>query len=335
MSLQTIGDLARGAMLRRQNTELKTQMARLTQEVSTGRTADPVRHLSAQMAGLADIEQSLTLNRSYKTAAAEAGVMASTMQAALGRVEAETGELANSLLFAKSTTGPVEVPIMSGQARDTLDALVSSLSTRAAGRALFAGSDVSVQPLAQADTLVSSVQAALGGASDAASVEAAVTGFFAPGGDFESLIYQGGSEPLGAISLGAGEAVTLDIRADSAALRDALQNSVLAVMAGDQSLSLTNADRQTLLARAGEGLLSAQGKMAILRGDLGQAEHRIEQASSRIASEISGLEVARNTLTAIDPFTSASELKAVQLQLETLYTITARSSRLNLVNFLS
>lgn len=335
MSLQTIGDLARGAMLRRQNTELKTQMARLTQEVSTGRTADPVRHLSAQMAGLADIEQSLTLNRSYKTAAAEAGVMASTMQAALGRVEAETGELANSLLFAKSTTGPVEVPIMSGQARDTLDALVSSLSTRAAGRALFAGSDVSVQPLAQADTLVSSVQAALGGASDAASVEAAVTGFFAPGGDFESLIYQGGSEPLGAISLGAGEAVTLDIRADSAALRDALQNSVLAVMAGDQSLSLTNADRQTLLARAGEGLLSAQGKMAILRGDLGQAEHRIEQASSRIASEISGLEVARNTLTAIDPFTSASELEAVQLQLETLYTITARSSRLNLVNFLS
>ncbi|MRU15472.1 flagellar biosynthesis protein FlgL [Roseovarius sp. A21] len=335
MSLQTIGDLARGVMLRRQNAELKTQMARLTQEVSTGRTADPVRHLSAQMAGLADIEQSLTLNQSYKTAAAEAGVMASAMQAALGRVEAETGDLANGLVLAKTTAGPVEAPIMAGQARAALDAVVSSLSTRAAGRALFAGSEVSVQPLAQAGTLVSAVQTALGGASDAASVEAAVAGFFAPGGDFENLIYQGGDAPLGAIPLGAGEAVTLDIRADSAALRDVLQNTVLAVMAGDQGLGLTATDRQALLARAGEGLLSAQGKMAVLRADLDHAEHRIEQASSRIASEISGLEVARNTLTAIDPFTSASELEAVQLQLETLYTITARSSRLNLVNFLS
>jgi len=335
MSLQTIGDLARGVMLRRQNTELKAQMARLTQEVSTGRAADPVRHLSAQMAGLADIEQSLTLNQSYKTAAAEAGVMASTMQVTLGRVETEAGELANSLVLANTTGGPVEVPIMAGQARETLDAFVSSLSTRVAGRALFAGSDVSVQPLAQAETLVSSVQGVLGGASDAASVEAAVAGFFAPGGDFESLIYQGGPGPMGAIPLGAGEAVTLDIQADSDALREVLQNTVLAVMAGDQSLNLPAGDRQALLARAGEGLLGAQGKMAILRADLGHAEQRIEQASSRIASEISGLEIARNSLTAIDPFTSASELEAVQLQLETLYTITARSSRLSLVNFLS
>jgi flagellar hook-associated protein 3 FlgL len=335
MSVQTIGDLARGVMLRRQNAELKTQMARLTQEVSSGRTADPVRHLSAQMAGLADIEQSLTLNQSYKTAAAEAGVMAGAMQAALGRVEAETGELANSLVLASTTSGTVEVPVMAEQARQALDALVSSLSTRVAGRALFAGSEVSAQPLAQAETIVSSVQAALGGASDAASVEAAVAGFFAPGGDFESLIYQGGTEPMGAIPLGAGEAATLDIRADSPALRETLQNTVLAVTAVDQSLSLTAGDRQALLSRAGEGLLSAQGKMAGLRADLGHAEHRIEQASSRISSEISGLEVARNNLTAIDPFTSASELEAVQLQLETLYTITARSSRLSLVNFLS
>ena len=335
MSLQTIGDLARGVMLRRQNAELKTHMARLTQEVSSGRSADPVRHLSGRMAGLADIEQGLTLNRSYKTAAAEAGVMASAMQAALGRVEAEAGTLAESLVLADTTGGTVEVPVMAGQARAALDAMVGHLSTRVAGRALFAGSDVSARPLASADAMLNTVRAALGGATDAASVEAAVAGIFAPGGDFETLIYQGGTGPLGAIPLGAGEAVALDIRADSEALRAGLQNTVLAVLAGDQSLSLSAGDRQTLLARAGEGLLGAQGEMAVLRADLGHAEYRIEQASSRIASEIAGLEVARNSLTAIDPFTSATELEAVQLQLEALYTVTARSARLSLVNFLS
>jgi flagellar hook-associated protein 3 FlgL len=335
MSLQTIGDLARGVMQRRQNAELKAQMGRLTQEVSTGRASDVVGHLSGQLSGLADIEQGLTLNRSYKTAASEAAVMATTMQTSLERFEADTGTLGESLVLASTTNGSVEIPIMTGQARDTLDALVSDLSTRAGGRPLFAGSELSAQPLASAEAIMNAVQAALGGASDAASVEAAVTGFFAPGGDFETVIYQGGTAPMGAIPLGAGEAVTLDIRADSAAVRTGLQNTVLAVLAGDQSLPLSSVDRQTLMARAGEGLLSAQGQTAILRADLGHAEYRIEQATSRIASEIAGLETARNSLTAIDPFTSATELEAVQLQLETLYTITARSSRLSLVNFLS
>lgn len=335
MSLQTIGDLARSATLRRQNLELKSQMNRLTQEVSTGRSADPVRHLSGQLSGLADIEQSLTLNQSYKSAASEAGLIATSMQAALGRVEADTGALAEGLLLADTTGGRVEIPLMAGQARDTLEGLVNSLSTRVVGRAIFSGSDVTAQPLGSASSIVSAVQAALGGASDAASVEAAVVGFFAPGGDFDTLIYQGGTDPVGAIPLGSGEAVTLDIRADSAALRAGLQNTVLAVLAGESSIPLTEQERQTLMARAGEGLLSAQGQVALLRADLGHAEYRIEQATSRISSEISALETGRNSLTAIDPFTAATELEAVQIQLETLYTITARSSRLSLVNFLT
>jgi len=335
MSLQTIGDLARGAMLRRQNSELKTQMTRLTEEVSTGLSADPVRHLSGKLSGLADIEQSLTLNRSYKAAATEAGLIATAMQAALGRVEGDTGALAEGLVLAETTGGSIEIPVLAGQARDTLEGLVNSLSTRVVGRSLFSGSDVTAQPLASATTIVSAVQATLGGASDAASVEAAVTGFFAPGGDFDTLIYQGGTEPVGAIPLGSGEAVTLDIRADSAALRAGIQNTVMAVLAGEDSIALTQQERQTLMTRAGEGLLSAQGQVALLRADLGHAEYRIEQATSRIASEISSLETGRNSLTAVDPFTAATELEAVQLQLETLYTITARSSRLSLVNFLT
>ena len=335
MSLQSIGDLARGVMLRRQNAELNTQMGRLTQEVTTGRAADVVRHVSGHLSELADIEQSLTLNRNYKTAASEASVMATTMQTALEQFEADTGRLGESLVLANTTGGSVEIPVMTGQARDTLDALVSHISTRAGGRALFAGSELSAQPLASADGIINAVQAALGGASDATSIEAAVNGFFAPGGDFETAIYQGGTQPMGAIPLGAGEAVTLDIRGDSAAVRAGLQNTVLAILAGDQSLSVSSEDSQALMARAGEGLLGAQGQIAILRADLGHAEYRIEQATSRIASEIAGLETARNSLTAIDPFTSATELEAVQLQLETLYAITARSSRLSLVNFLS
>jgi len=72
-----------------------------------------------------------------------------------------------------------------------------------------------------------------------------------------------------------------------------------------------------------------------LRADLGAAEARIGQAESRIAAETTALQIARNDLVSVDVFETAGELEQVQFQLETLYTLTARAARLNLVNFLS
>jgi flagellar hook-associated protein 3 FlgL len=46
------------------------------------------------------------------------------------------------------------------------------------------------------------------------------------------------------------------------------------------------------------------------------------------------LEIARADLVAIDPFEAATRMEAAQTQLETLYSVTARLSRLSLVDFL-
>ena len=71
-----------------------------------------------------------------------------------------------------------------------------------------------------------------------------------------------------------------------------------------------------------------------LRSDLGFAQERIAQSTARNAAERTSLYMARGELLSIDAFEAASALEEVHTQLETIYMITARTSRLSLVNFL-
>ena len=135
--------------------------------------------------------------------------------------------------------------------------------------------------------------------------------------------------------IGVGEEVGFDLRADHEAIRDVIKRVALVAVLDDPSLSVSEENRRLLLGEVTGGLFSAQDGITLLRANLGQAEARIEQATTRIESELSGFELARNSLLSVDPFETATELESVQSQLETIYTVTARTSRLSLVNFLS
>jgi flagellar hook-associated protein 3 FlgL len=50
---------------------------------------------------------------------------------------------------------------------------------------------------------------------------------------------------------------------------------------------------------------------------------------------LTSLNIARNDLASVDMASTAVDLEQIQSQLEMLYTLTARSARLSLMNFLS
>jgi flagellar hook-associated protein 3 FlgL len=89
-----------------------------------------------------------------------------------------------------------------------------------------------------------------------------------------------------------------------------------------------------LLFEGGLQLQSAADDIAQVKGRIGYFEGEVERIAISQSSEISALSLARNLITQADPFEVATELKAVQLQLETHYAMTARLSRLNLVEYL-
>ena len=80
--------------------------------------------------------------------------------------------------------------------------------------------------------------------------------------------------------------------------------------------------------------MTSQDRLSALRADVGFAEARIEEAQTRNSAARVGLETARNQLLVADPYETAIRLEEAQFQLESLYSVTARTARLSLLNFL-
>ena len=334
MTLTSIGDLAQNFALRGRNTDLKQTLMRLGNEVSSGRVTDPVNRLDGHFAYLSQIEHDLVMAASFGTGAKEVQISASAMQNALGRISEESDSLVGTLVLATTAAGTTEISVVAGDARGALDAIVSALNTNVAGRNVFSGVSVTENPIASADDLLSGLQAVMAAALTPADALAAAEAFFDPGGGFETGIYQGSADSLAPVQLGAGESANLDLRADHQAFRDTLRHVAVAALADDPGLALNDTGRQALFGDVLDGLLSAKEDQVSMQADLGFAEERIERANSRIEAEIASLRLARNDLLEVDPYEAATELEAVQLQLETLYAVTARLSRLSLVNYL-
>ncbi len=179
------------------------------------------------------------------------------------------------------------------------------------------------------------MQTAIAAETTAVGVEAAIDNwFFAPGGGFETTGYLGSDQPVGSFRLSEFDTESVGLTAADPAIRGMLKGFAMATLSGDGRSSLNSSERLDLAQMAGERLLSSESEMAVVRASVGSAEARIDTISARNAAEITSLEIAKADITAIDPYRTATELEAVRTQLETLYTLTARLSRLSLADFL-
>ena len=336
MALTSIGDLARGFALRSRNADLARTLSRLGTELASGRSADPVARLEGNLSHFSQIEHDLVLASSYRSGASEAAISAAAMQTALARVGEVTDGLVTTLALATTTTGAIDIPVVTDSARAALESVVSALNTGASGRHLFSGTAVDSAPLVDVETILTNLAAALAWAASPGDALALADAFFdQPGGGFETLLYRGATDSLAPIRLGAGDSANLDLRADHPALRGTLKHMALAALAGDPALALDDAGRQAVFSASMDGLLTARGGQVALQADLGVAEERIERAGTRFEAEVATLEMARGVLLGVDPYETATEMEAVRQQIETLYAVTARMSRLSLMNFLS
>jgi flagellar hook-associated protein 3 FlgL len=99
------------------------------------------------------------------------------------------------------------------------------------------------------------------------------------------------------------------------------------------ALAGNTAERAALAGASGEDLLAAKDRLVALRAGVGDAEAAIDRARPH-ASERAAAELASAAIVEADPFRAAAELQAVQGQLETLYAVTARLTRLSLTEYL-
>jgi flagellar hook-associated protein 3 FlgL len=334
MSFTTIGDLSQSFQLRRDNARLKEDLQRLTGELSTGRTADLRATARGDLRPLASFERSITLLASFRTSNAEAALFAEVVQKALGDIQSGAETLSATALLARTSAVPAQLDAVGREAVQQFEAAVARLNLQSAGRSVFAGLASDGPALRPGAEILDALETAVAGAATAADVGTALDTWFAPGGGFETFAYIGSPDPLRPFRISPGESVDLPVTALAPAVRDTLRGLAMSALLDRGVLAASVQERATLAGSSGEALIAARDGLVSLRGIVGDAEASVERARVRNETESAAAERARATIIEADPFQAATELQAVQGQLETLYAITARLSGLSLTNFL-
>jgi flagellar hook-associated protein 3 FlgL len=335
MTLLSIGDLALGFQTRLGNQRIRSEIGALTGELTTGQTRDAAAAARGDLSGLAALERGLSLAEGYRTAAGEAALFTGAMQRALAAIRETGADLGPALLEAGTSGHSTMVSAAATDARARLETVIGALNTRTADRALFAGAATDSQALADRDAMLAALGAAVAGETTAAGVIAAVeTWFDTPGGGFDTAGYQGAATDLAPFRVGPDRTAEVGLRADDPGLRDLLKGYALAALVAEGALSGAHDEQVAVMRDAALRVMAGDGTLAALGADVGRAEAAADAARAAMTAETTALEIARNEILGVDPYRTATALQNAQSQLETLYAVTARLSRLSLTEYL-
>lgn len=335
MKLSNIGDLAQSTLLRRDTARVKGELDRLTGELTSGRRANLNAALKGQFGPLAGIGRSLSLTEAHLAGNAAAARFAEGQQIALESVQGMVLTAGPAYLEAAGPGSDIQRSVVAKQANQQLRQAVSALNTQLENKSLFGGAALDGQALASVDTMLADLEAALSGVvSPADALDVVEEWFDAPSGGFETVAYSGSSAPISNMVIGEGETVGFAVTAADATVRDALRGLALGALLDRGLFAGDPTARRAIMQGAGETLISAADGLTGHRADIGYTEARIETARVRSETEIGALRMARAALTEVDPYETALRLQEVQVQLETIYAVTARVSYLSLAQVL-
>ena len=331
MTRISVGDASLANILARQSADLHGQVQRASQEVATGRHSDLGAALRGDFSPLLAIDASLARLSAYKSNTADAAFQTAAQQSAISGLSQLASGISTTLLGAKNAT-PVQIDTLAADARGRLASAIALLNTQASGRAVFSGVATGTVPLGSVEDMLTALQTAAAGATSAGQVTAAVTGWFADPLGFGAF-YQGGG-PRSSTPIAQGEAAEIPTTAMDPALRDTLAGFAMAALLDRGVLAGDATERGRLAQQAGQQLASTEDARTTLQARIGTVEARIEAARTRNSAEETALGILRSDIGSVDPYEAGTRLEAIQSQLESLYLVTARVSRLSLAEYL-
>lgn len=334
MNITSFGDMAHSVFLRSRTAELKESLATLTEELSTGQTSDLTKKLGGDFTYLLDIDRSLARFESYEVATTESAFFASSAQNLIAGIDDNASSLSNDILATTGSINANNTNLLSTQSRLYLEESIRSLNGQVAGRSLFAGTDTSSVPLADVDTMMTALVTEVAIHTTAADIITEVKAWFADPTGFDAVMYQGSTTSMGSVNIGPNEQVNIALRADDENFKQAMQSFAIGALATEAGLTLSAEVKSDLVSGTGNELLETRNRMIAVQANLGFTEARIEEAAVRNAAAATSLGLTRNELAQADPFETATRLEETQFQLESLYTVTARSSQLSLLKFM-
>ncbi len=334
-------------LLRRNtNAELQTRLSQAEQELSTGVKTDIYKSLGTAAS------EALALNASLERDAAQIvsnNLLAGRLESMSGAIAAirETVQPAMELALANGTSAGGTVDGLHGEARMALDALISQANATHAGMSLFSGTAHDQQALTPWEIASSTTGEPPSAAFEAIlaaglETEADVTARIAEidalfdnaDGSFDALFgFDSAATGLSA-SIGDGETVRLDVQANDPAFRDVVQG--LAMLAAIDATEISDS------AAYGKWVAAASAKMTAGMEGLLDSQVRLDSAAARIETVNTRMQdravlyaTRVDELVGVDSYQAATDITALETQLQASYAVTARLSQLSFLNFMS
>ncbi|NBB97277.1 MAG: hypothetical protein GVY34_03775 [Alphaproteobacteria bacterium] len=327
-------DLAQNLMLRRSGTQLRETVSRLTAELSSGQHQDTSRALNGALTQLGNIEHGLGLSAQHIASANFAATFLAAQQSAISQVGQLTQDLALDLQTSTSTPNDAIVSEAGNRAKQGFEHAIGLLNSQVAGRHLFSGVSGDVQPFADPDVILDALVTSLPPTPSTTDIRQHVESWFAVGGPFDTIAYQGGEKAATGLDLGDQTRVRLDLDGSGTYQRDALAGLALGAIAQAMPTPPSSAEQRDLLSLSARLLFQSDDSRVALQSSIGTREARVDEAKTHAQARMSTLQIARNDLLAADPYDTASALESASQKLDALYLVTARLSRLSLTEYM-
>ena len=323
MAIVSIGDMSQHFMSLRNGGAIKSDLARLGQELSTGRATDVTAKLGGDTRALTGISHSLSLIDAFSQATREASQSLGGIQSILSRIDGTRSQLADDLLLTTRHSPTPQIAEAAQNARHGFSDIVSAINHRIDGAAI-----------ADHEVMIAEIMTAVAGETDPQLITQTINNWFDdPVAGFSATGYLGNNEDVSK-RIGFDRSVTTEVNASDPGIRNILRFAAIGAVAHERAGDLDPASRATLLQTAAVGFLGAAQDIAQLQSRIGYVEGAVAENTASLSAEKTSLSIALNDLQSADPFETATRLEATQRQLELHFTTTARLSRLSLADYL-
>lgn len=334
----TFGDMAQRLTLQRHGSGLKRTVSNLSQELTTGIAKDKSLKVKGDFSALTGVSSALEMASARKANAQLAGMIFSSQQSVLLELgnQAQAGVL--EWIKRGDTVNETEIALGISQMEERFRSAVSQLNTQIGGRAVFAGTATDGTALITADAMLDAIfedlMATHPAGPDAETTSAFIASWFADGGNFGVSGYVGGAKIPARLDLGNGISVGMDITAEDESIRNHLSAAATGAILSKGLFEGDPSEQHAMLGHAAKGMSKAHQGLIKLSAKLGIEEERAEIGRSRAEAEHTAMSIARAELLEADPYDAAVRLEQAMTQLDLIYNLTARLSRLSLATYL-
>lgn len=330
--------------------DMQRQLMDRQREAATGRKADVGLDLGNRTHHAVSLRYDLDLNSTQKDLNGVTSAQLELTQNLLTSVGNIAHDFTSTLVGARNAVNGQD--IVKQAAAQALDGLTALLNTSHDGQFVFAGINSGQSPIASyqqspPSAAKQAIDAAFMGhfgfsqtSPMAASITKSQMDAFVDGvlslefsGAAWTTNWSSASDQNRTVRLDQGQTAELPVNANNEAIRDLMMSLTAAMDAGTGNLS--QGTFQALVDKTAALAGSAAGKISNVQSLMGNVQQEVSSATERITSRNNILSKEINALEGVDPYEAATRVNTLTNQLEASYALTARLSRLSLLNYLT